>query len=144
MHILLVEDDPGHAVLIQKNLLRGSPVIDVTHVDDGQKALDYLVQNGSGKHGHRLPDVVILDLNIPVLDGYQVLRTMKQDERTRTIPVTILTTTDSPHEIQRCYEMGCNLYVSKPVEYERFTETMQRLGIFLTLIRTPAKEERGD
>jgi CheY-like chemotaxis protein len=144
MRVLLVEDDPGHAELIRKNLRRGSSAIEVTHVDDGQKALDYLFQQGLERNEHPLPDVVILDLNIPVLDGYQVLQAMKQDERMRTIPVTILTTTDTPHEIQRCYELGCNLYVFKPVQYERFTETMQRLGMFLVIIKTPAKDSRGD
>jgi CheY-like chemotaxis protein len=80
---------------------------------------------------------VLLDLNMPVLDGYQVLERMKADERTRRIPVVVLTTTDDPREVDRCYGLGCNVYVTKPVDYERFSEAVRKLGLFLSIVAFP-------
>ena len=126
--ILLVEDDPGHARLIEKNLRRSNIRNDVVRVGDGQQALDYLFGEGEyvGKE-HPSPLLVLLDLAMPVLDGYQVLERMKADERTKRIPVVILTTTDDAREVSRCYELGCNVYVTKPVDYERFCEAICKL-----------------
>ncbi|MEN8142790.1 MAG: response regulator [Thermodesulfobacteriota bacterium] len=136
--ILLVEDDPGHARLIQKNLKRAGVVNKIVSVDDGQKAVDYLFCQGEYA-GQKLPDplIVLLDLNLPVLDGYQVLERLKGNEETRHIPVVMLTTTDNPHEISRCYELGCNVYVTKPVEYEEFCEAVRNLGLFLSIVKIP-------
>jgi CheY-like chemotaxis protein len=74
---------------------------------------------------------------MPVLDGYQVLERMKNDERTKRIPVVILTTTDDPREVSRCYELGCNVYISKPVDYEQFSEAIRKLGLFLLVATIP-------
>jgi CheY-like chemotaxis protein len=87
-----------------------------------------------------LPPFVLLDLDLPVLNGLQVLKLMKSDERTKRIPVIVLTSTDNPREIAQCYELGCNLFVTKPVEYSRFSDAIQRLGTFLSIIKTPEKE----
>jgi CheY-like chemotaxis protein len=139
--ILLVEDDPGHALLIKKNLLRAGIGYEIVVLDDGQKAVDYLLKQGAyAGDGHRQPPLVLLDLNMPVLNGYQVLKIIKNDERTKQIPVVVLTTTDNPHEVARCYELGCNLYVTKPIEYDQFSEMIQRLSNFLAIIKTPGKE----
>ena len=139
--ILLVEDDPGHAVLIKKNLLRAGITHDIVVLDDGQKAVDYLLRQGAFATDEHLPPVlVLLDLNVPVLNGYQVLRIIKSDERSKRIPVVVLTTTDNPHEIERCYESGCNMYVTKPIEYDRFIETIRRISMFLSIVKTPVKE----
>ncbi len=135
--ILLVEDDPGHALLIEKNLRRANIANTIVKLDNGQKAVDFLFKD---ENGHRDPLLILLDLNLPVLDGYQVLKIIKSDERTRRIPVVILTTTDNPHEVARCYEHGCNIYITKPVEYERFSEAIQSLGLFLSIVKVPEKE----
>ena len=135
--ILLVEDDPGHARLIEKNLRRASITNEIVLASDGQAAIDYLF--GAGKPaGDQHPSLlVLLDLNLPVVDGYQVLRRMKGDERTKHIPVVVLTTTDDTREVSRCYELGCNVYVTKPVEYEQFSEAIRKLGLFLAVVTIP-------
>jgi CheY-like chemotaxis protein len=138
--ILLVEDDPGHAVLIEKNLRRAGIANEIMVVNDGQKAVDILLKRG-GSRGDipPAPLVILLDLNLPVLDGYQVLKIIKNDEHTRQIPVVMLTTTDNPAEVARCYELGCNAYITKPVEYEAFSKAIQNLGMFLSIIKVPSK-----
>jgi len=130
--ILLVEDDPGHARLIEKNLRRANITNDIVKATDGQQAVDYLFGNGRA-----LSLLVLLDLNLPVLDGYQVLERMKADERTKHIPVIMLTTTDDSREVSRCYELGCNVYITKPVDYERFSDAIRKLGLFMAVFMIP-------
>ncbi len=139
--ILLVEDDPGHALLIEKNLRRAGIVNQIVKLDTGQKAVDFILKKGEyrGKD-HPAPFLILLDLNLPVLSGYQVLEAIKNDEQAKSIPVVILTTTDNPHEIRRCYELGCNVYVTKPVEYEQFSEAVRKLGLFLSIVQVPEKK----
>ena len=139
--ILMVEDDPGHARLIEKNLRRAHISNPIITVDNGQKAVDFLFGEGEyANQPHPCPLLVLLDLNIPVLDGYQVLKRMKENEHTRRIPVVILTTTDDTREIQKCYELGCNIYITKPVDYDKFTEAIRNLGLFLSVIKIPNGE----
>lgn len=136
--ILLVEDDPGHARLIEKNLRRAGVSNKIIHLDDGQKAVDFLFNTGDyAEELHPAPLLVLLDLNMPILDGNQVLQRIKADERTKRIPVVMLTTTDTPHEIARCYELGCNAYVTKPVEYDDFCEAIRNLGLMLSIVKIP-------
>jgi len=136
--ILLAEDDPGHARLIEKNLRRANVTNRIDLVSDGQQAVDYLFCEGEyADRQHSSPLLVLLDLNMPVLDGYQVLERMKSNERTKRIPVIILTTTDDAREVVRCYELGCNVYVTKPVDYEQFSEAMRKLGLFLLVVMIP-------
>jgi CheY-like chemotaxis protein len=136
--ILLVEDDPGHAILIEKNLRRAGIANNIITLDNGQKAVDFLFKEGDYQADtNPAPLLVLLDLNLPVLDGYQVLKIIKNDMRTRQIPVVVLTTTDAPHEIVRCYELGCNVYVSKPVDYTEFSEAIRNLGLFLSVVKIP-------
>jgi len=130
--ILLVEDDPGHARLIEKNLRRANITNAIVNVTDGQQAIDYLFSNGRAQSL-----LVLLDLNMPVLDGYQVLERMKADERTKSIPVIILTTTNDTREISRCYELGCNVYITKPVDYEQFSDAVRKLGLFMAVLMIP-------
>ena len=136
--ILLVEDDLGHSRLIEKNLRRGKITNEIRKFDDGQKVLDYLFdrQEDIGAP-HKRPMVILLDLNLPVVDGYEVLRRIKSNENTKDIPVIVLTTTDSPYEIKKCYDFGCNIYITKPVEYEQFSTAIQKLGLFLTVVQIP-------
>jgi CheY-like chemotaxis protein len=130
--ILLVEDDSGHARLIEKNLRRANITNKIVKATDGQQAVDYLFSNDRA-----LSLLVLLDLNLPVLDGYQVLKRLKADERTKRIPVIILTTTDDTREIARCYELGCNVYVTKPVDYEQFSDAIRKLGLFMAVLMIP-------
>ncbi len=133
--ILLVEDDPGHARLIQKNLERAHVSNNVVVATDGQQAIDYLFGHGSSPP--QQPLLVLLDLNLPVLDGYQVLSRIKENPLTKHIPVIVLTTTDDRQEVARCYELGCSVYITKPVDYSRFSEAIRQLGLFLTVVTVP-------
>ena len=136
--ILLVEDDPGHARLIEKNLRRANVKNRIERVPDGQQAVDYLFCEGEYADRQRSsPLLVLLDLNLPVLDGYQVLERMKTDEGTKRIPVVILTTADDDHAVARCYALGCNVYITKPVDYEQFSEAMGKVGLLLTINMIP-------
>ncbi len=142
--ILLAEDDRGHARLIEKNLRRANVTNEIVFVTNGQEALDFLFCEGeyaNKQHASQL--LVLLDLNMPVLDGYQVLQRMKTDERTKHIPVIILTTTDDQREVSRCYELGCNVYITKPVDYEQFAEAMRKLGLFLLVVLIPDGGKEG-
>lgn len=131
--IAIVEDDDGHAHLIKKNLRRGNIHNTVERFSNGQVFLDYL-QSEQARDRHHL---VLLDLNMPVLDGYEVLQRMKADERLKRIPVVVLTTTDDPREIERCYDAGCNVYITKPVEYEKFSAAIRELGLLLNVMAVP-------
>ena len=140
--ILLVEDDPGHARLIEKNLRRSNITNDTLVLTDGQQAIDYLFGEGAYEGAKRPAQLLmLLDLNLPVLDGYQVLQRMKTDERTKRVPVVILTTTDDTREVARCYDLGCNVYVTKPVDYEQFSEAIGKLGLFLAVVTVPSGEK---
>jgi CheY-like chemotaxis protein len=136
--ILLVEDDPGHARLIEKNLRRANLNNDLIVVTDGAQAVDYVFRQGVYLERDQTQALLILlDLNLPVLDGYEVLQRIKSDEQTKKIPIVILTTTDDPREVARCYELGCNVYVTKPVEYTEFSEAIRQLGLFLAVATIP-------
>jgi CheY-like chemotaxis protein len=139
--ILLVEDDLGHARLIEKNLRRANIMNEIVTVGDGESALHYLLTQTGRNGGHSpVPLLVLLDLNLPVMDGYQVLRQMKAGQTTQRIPVIILTTTDDPREVARCYDLGCNVYVTKPVDYEHFSKAIRQLGLFLAVVTLPNLE----
>lgn len=133
--IALVEDDAGHAHLIQKNLRRGGIGNEVKHFENGRIFMDHL----QGSNTDNTPLLVLLDLNMPELDGYEVLDRMKADAKLRRIPVVILTTTDDPREIERCYDMGCNVYITKPVEYEAFSAAIRELGLMLGVMVVPQR-----
>jgi len=136
--IILVEDDDGHATLIEKNLRRAGLTNPCLRLKDGQEALDYFAGPGAFPDGAEAPScLVLLDIKMPRVDGVEVLRRMKADPRTAMVPVIMLTTTDDPREVERCYQLGCNVYVTKPVEYESFLEAVKRLGLFLQVVKLP-------
>jgi CheY-like chemotaxis protein len=138
MNIVLAEDDDGHATLIQRNLERVGLVNGFTRLKDGQEALDFLLAQGAyaGRPVGEMT-LLLLDINMPRVDGVEVLRRLKADERTAGMPVIILTTTDDPREIERCYRLGCNVYITKPVDYQAFIEAIHRLGLFLQVVQVP-------
>ena len=136
--IVMIEDDEGHAKLIEKNLRRAGIMNEIVHIDNGRKAAEYLLGKGEfAKDGPASPMLILLDLNLPELDGFQILEAIKSDESTKLIPVIILTTTDNPREVERCYALGCNVYVTKPVEYEAFADSIRKLGLLLAVVKVP-------
>ena len=144
MTLILAEDDDGHASLVERNLRRAGFVNDLVRVKDGQDALDFI--KGEGDHALRTINdfvLLLLDINMPRLDGIEVLRRIKADAVTSMIPVIMLTTTDDPREIQRCYELGCSVYITKPVDYQGFVEAIKRLGLFLQVVRVPDNGRRS-
>lgn len=135
LSILLVEDDPGHARLITKNLQRAGVSNPIVWIDDGQLAVDWLLPQGPSPQ-NPLPGLVLLDLNLPGLDGLQILARIRGDSRTRELPVAILTTSDQPGEIHRCHDLGCNRFLRKPIANEQFADTVA--GILQLLTETAA------
>jgi CheY-like chemotaxis protein len=136
--ILLAEDDDGHANLVQRNLDRAGLTNGFVRVRDGQELLECL-EARSDSTGRPLGSelVILLDINMPRIDGIEALRKIKANPETQRIPVIMLTTTDDPREVNRCYEMGCNVYITKPVDYEGFIEAIRRLGMFLQVVKRP-------
>jgi CheY-like chemotaxis protein len=140
--IVLAEDDEGHASLVRRNLKRAGIANEIVHVKDGQEALDYVRREGpfTDRPGGA-PLLFVLDINMPRIDGVEVLRQLKTDESTAKIPAIMLTTTDDPREVERCYQLGCSVYITKPVEYEAFVEAVRRLGLFLQVVAVPPENE---
>jgi CheY-like chemotaxis protein len=139
MVILLAEDDEGHANLIQRNLKRAGVANEIAHVRDGQEALDFVGRRGTkGERATELPLVLLLDINMPRVNGIEVLQVMKAQAATASIPVIMLTTADDPKEVERCYRLGCVAYVAKPIPYDDFVETVKRIGNFLGIVRVPS------
>jgi CheY-like chemotaxis protein len=135
--IVLVEDDDGHATLVERNLSRVGVANSLVRLKDGQEALDFLFTRNAGPSGKAQPILLLLDIKMPRVDGIEVLRQIKAVPETALIPVIMLTTTDDPREVKRCYELGCSVYVTKPVDYQAFVEAINRLGLFLQVVRIP-------
>ena len=134
--IVMVEDDEGHARLIERNIRRAGIMNDIKHFADGGTALAYL-QDDQGGPAHNGPALVLLDLNLPDMTGVDILRKVKANKHTKRSPVIILTTTDDEREIKRCYDLGCNVYITKPVNYESFANAIRQLGLFFAVIQVP-------
>jgi len=142
--ILLAEDNAGHARLIEKNLRRANLPNQIIKFENGQQLVECLFSESSfTKYTCPHAFLVVLDLNLPGLSGYQVLERMRSDQRTRHVPVIILTTTEDPQEIAKCYRLGCNVYITKPLEYDQFCEAIRKLGNFLSIVKVPEKDEVG-
>ena len=139
--IVMIEDDEGHARLIEKNIRRAGISNEIRHFTDGTSAMDYLYNDkvGPALNG---PALILLDLNLPDMSGTDILNKIKASPLKRT-PVVVLTTTDDKVEIQRCYDLGCNVYITKPVNYEAFAVAIRQLGLFLSVIQIPSADEAG-
>ena len=136
VNIVMIEDDEGHARLIEKNIRRAGISNAIRHFTDGGAALDYLFNapEGPALNG---PALILLDLNLPDMSGTDILQKIKGDGPLKRTPVVVLTTTDDKVEIQRCYDAGCNVYITKPVNYESFADAIRQLGLFLSVIQVP-------
>jgi len=140
--IIIAEDDAGHAKLIEKNLTRAGLHNPIQCFENGQEVLDFLFARGPGPH--RQADaayLLLLDIRMPKVDGVEVLRQIKEDTSLRRLPVIMLTTTDDPREIERCHIQGCNSYIVKPVDYDKFAEAIKQLGLFVSLVQVPRFNE---
>jgi len=134
--ILIAEDDDGHAELIEEHLRDVGILNPITRFRNGQEIWDFLSKNGPGPHREeKQAYLLLLDIRMPKMDGVEVLRRIKEDATLHPLPVIMLTTTNDPREIKECYDLGCNSYVTKPVNYQQFAEALKRLGLFLMIIQ---------
>jgi CheY-like chemotaxis protein len=139
--ILIAEDDDGHAELIEENLRESGLKNAIIRFRDGQEALDFLFGEASEAHPRRVRGqayMMLLDIRMPRVDGVQVLQRLKQDPELKSMPVIMLTTTDDPREIQNCYALGCSCYITKPIDYQKFSDMLTRLGLFLLVVQVPS------
>jgi len=144
--ILLVEDNPDDEALTLRALEKNNIMNQVMIVRDGAEALDFLFARGEyeGRDASVMPQVVLLDLKLPKIDGLEVLRRLRADDRTRLLPVVILTSSDEERDIVKGYSLGANSYIRKPVDFSQFIESVRQLGLYwLVLNQSPPSEKRS-
>jgi CheY-like chemotaxis protein len=137
--ILTAEDDEGHFALVKKNLKRAGISNKIIRFKDGRETLDFLFGDTSGSQNGG-PDkayILLLDIRMPRVDGIEVLRRIKQSKNWKLMPVTMLTTTDDPDDIDLCHKLGCSGYVVKPIQYEQFASAVKNMGAFLSMVEVP-------
>lgn len=141
VEILLVEDNEDDAALIMRSLKKHNLTNQLVHVNDGAKALDFLFARGpyEGREINDVPKVVLLDLKMPKVDGLQVLREIRADERTRLIPIIIMTSSKEEKDIITSYKLGVNSYIVKPVEFENFAKAVAEVGLYWLMLNQPPK-----
>ena len=139
VEILLVEDNPTDAELCIRALKKSNLANNLVWVKDGAEALDFLFATGAygGRDVTIPPKVVLLDLRLPKVDGMEVLRRVKADERTRAIPIVVLTSSKEDWDVAESYKFGVNSYISKPVEFDAFAKTVSELGLYWLLVNCP-------
>jgi len=130
--VLLAEDNPDDVKLTLRAFKKNNILNDVVVVQDGVEALDYLFGTGkfSGRDTRSMPQIILLDLKMPRMDGLEVLQRLRADERTRLLPVVILTTSSEDKDRVESYKLGANSYIRKPVNFEQFTAAVQQLGLY--------------
>ena len=135
INIFLVEDNPDDVELTLHALKKNNIVNPVKIARDGQEALDYLFYNGQYQNGqHDLPNVILLDLKLPKVDGIEVLQKIKGDRKLKLIPVVVLTSSKEESDLLRSYDLGVNSYIRKPVDFDQFVETVRQIGFYWMLI----------
>lgn len=141
IEILLVEDNMSDAEMTMRALKKNNLTNSVLHLKDGAEALDFIF--GEGAYADRIvehtPKVILLDLKMPKVNGIQVLQRIKSDERTKKVPVVVLTSSKEDPDIKECYSLGVNSYVVKPVQFEQFVKTISELGLYWVLLNQPPK-----
>lgn len=136
VEILLVEDNPNDAELTMRALKKNNLANRVLHAKDGAEALEFIFGNGAfaGRTVENTPKVIMLDLKLPKVNGIEVLERIKADTRTKNIPVVVLTSSREDTDLKRCYELGVNSYIVKPVEFEAFIKAISDLGFYWLLL----------
>jgi CheY-like chemotaxis protein len=136
--MIMIEDDEGHARLIERNIRRSGVNNEIVPFSNGTDAVRYLFgSDGTGLAHKGRALLILLDLNLPDMSGIEILRRIKDSKHLKAAPVVVLTTTDDSDEIKRCYELGCNVYITKPVNYESFANAIRQLGLFFSVIQVP-------
>ncbi len=139
--IIMIEDDEGHALLIERNIRRAGVTNDIMPFKNGTDAVRFLFgPDGSGSVNSGRALLILLDLNLPDMSGVDILKRVKENEHLKLTPVVVLTTTDDEREIKRCYDLGANVYITKPVNYESFANAIRQLGLFFSVIQVPATD----
>ena len=139
--IVMIEDDEGHATLIERNIRRAGVNNPIVPFTSGTAALQYLLgEDGTGAVHAGNALLVLLDLNLPDMTGMEILSAIKANPHLKRSPVVVLTTTDDQREIQRCYDLGANVYITKPVNYENFANAIRQLGLFFAVMQVPTTE----
>ncbi len=137
VEIMLVDDDEADVLLTTQMLKRGKLLLNVTVAHDGDEALEMLEAKVSS--GDPLPDLMLLDINMPRLDGFETLQQMRKHEVLKGVPVVMLTTSDAPQDVKRVYDLGANCYITKPVTFEQFQKVISLLKEFwFTVVKLPA------
>jgi CheY-like chemotaxis protein len=137
--ILLVEDNPDDVELTRIAFVEAKLANHLVVVSDGVEALDYLFARGAhaGRDPDDLPSIVLLDLNLPKVDGREVLQAIRADERTRSLPVVVLTTSAEPFDVEASYALGVNSYIQKPVDFEQFVWAVKQVGLYWLVLNQP-------
>jgi len=137
VNVLLVEDNPDDAELAMRSLKKHHLANNLVHLKDGEEALDFLFATGKFdgiRDNYNLPSIILLDIQMPKINGIEVLQKIKSDERTKKIPVVILTSSNQHPDIHACYELGANSYIVKPLNFDRFIEAIRNLGFYWLLL----------
>ncbi len=137
--ILIIEDDPNDAKLIMRVFKKHNLTNNLVHLKDGAEALEFLFGNDAANDsvGNKPNRVILLDLKLPKIDGIEVLQRVRSDERTRNIPVVILTSSSEERDIKAAYALGVNSYVTKPIRFDEFASVVAKLGLYWMLINKP-------
>ncbi|TAL76586.1 MAG: response regulator [Beijerinckiaceae bacterium] len=139
--IIMIEDDEGHARLIERNIRRAGVNNEIIAFANGTAALDYLFgPDGTGEISARRSILILLDLNLPDMTGVDILSKVKSNPHLHRTPVIVLTTTDDQREIKHCYDLGANVYITKPVDYDNFANAIRQLGLFFAVMQIPTSE----
>jgi CheY-like chemotaxis protein len=138
VQILIAEDNEGHFSLIKKNLRRTGIQNKIVHFVNGQETLDFLFHESRRKEKEiERRYVLLLDIRMPKVDGLEVLKKIKSTPDLKRLPIIMMTTSTTPSDIDRCYELGCNIYIIKPIEYENFSDALRKVGFFFSVIEAP-------
>jgi len=136
--ILIAEDDEGHYTLMRRNLYRSGLNNEIIRFCDGQELLDYADRLKENEELNSRPHLLFLDIRMPKINGLEVLEKIKKDPSLRRLPVIIITTAADIQAVEHCHQLGCCMYLVKPVEYEKFVEMMQKVGNFLSIVELPS------
>ncbi len=140
--ILLIEDNPYEAELAIRSLRKHNFANQILHIDDGAEAVDFILERGKYSGGiSSRPKLILLDIKLPKVDGIEILRHLKANEKTKKIPVVILTSSKENQDIQTCYDLGANSYIVKPVDFDSFAQAVADVGMYWMLLNNPSEND---